>query len=35
VPVILSMIGATLGIIIYPLSATKISKPLYTFLNNK
>jgi len=35
VPAILSLIGATLGIIIYPLSSTKVSKQFYTFLNNK
>ena len=35
IPVILSLIGATYGMIAYPKSATGISKKLYTFLSNK
>ena len=35
IPVILSGIGGVLGIAIYPLRSTKISKEIYTFLNNK
>ena len=31
----LSGIGATLGIMLYPLKSSKISKTLYTFFNNK
>ena len=35
IPVILSIIGATYGLIIYPKSGVGISKDLYTFLSNK
>ena len=34
-PVILSGLGGVLGIGIYPLRTTQISKTIYTFLNNK